>query len=148
VSVADLRASDAEREAAAGRLQTAAAEGRLDADELDERLTAAYAARFRSELARLTEDVTPPAPAPVPAALTFVRPAQRTNAFAIASLLVGFFWMLWIGSLLAIVFGHVALREIAASGGEQRGRGLAIAGLALGYLGALTLLGGLLFWAV
>ena len=39
-----LRASDADREATAQRLHTAATEGRLDAEELDERLTAVYAA--------------------------------------------------------------------------------------------------------
>jgi hypothetical protein len=35
--------------------------------------------------------------------------------------------------------GHVALRQINNSGGRQTGRGIAITGLALGYLGLLTL---------
>src|SRR5688500_18975639 len=55
-----LRASDAEREAAAERLRIAAGEGRLTALELEERLSAAYAARFCAELSRPTADVTPP----------------------------------------------------------------------------------------
>ena len=42
---------------------------------------------------------------------------------------------MWFGSVLGVVFGHVALRQIRAGGGAQRGRGLAIAGLVLGYLG-------------
>jgi hypothetical protein len=136
----DLRASDAGREATAERLRVAATEGRLDADELDARLSAAYGSRRCSELERLTIDITPPPPAPPPAPM-FVRPTPRTNGFAIASLVVGLLWMGWIGSVLAIVFGHVALSEIHRSGGTQSGRGIAIAGLVVGYLGAVTLLG-------
>jgi hypothetical protein len=132
----DLRASDADREAAADRLHAAAIEGRLDPAELDERLTAAYAARTCGELARLTADVTPPPPAP-PGPPTFVRASQSTNTFAIASLVVGVTWLWWVGSALAVVFGHVALSQIKAAGGAQGGRGLAIAGLVLGYLGLL-----------
>ena len=138
-----LRASDADREATAERLRTAAMEGRLDAYELDERLTATYAARTCVELERLTEDVTPPAASRPPAAPAqppvFVQPASRTNGFAIASLVLGLVWMWWIGSLAAIACGHVALRQIARSGGTQSGRGLAIAGLVLGYIGAVVL---------
>jgi hypothetical protein len=58
----DLRASDAEREAVAERLREAAAEGRLDPEELDERLGRAYGARTRAELEGLTADL-PPTPA-------------------------------------------------------------------------------------
>jgi hypothetical protein len=61
----DIRASDAERERVATVLREHAAEGRLDVDELDERLEQAYAARTRSELERLTTDL-PPAPVPRP----------------------------------------------------------------------------------
>jgi threonine/homoserine/homoserine lactone efflux protein len=77
----------------------------------------------------------------------FVQPSQPTNGLAIASLVVSLVWMWWIGSVLAIVFGHVALSQIHRSGGAQSGRGLAIAGLALGYFGATTLLA-VLAWAV
>ena len=133
-----LRASDADREAAAERLRTAALEGRLDAIELDERMTAAYAARWCSELAELTADVTPaPAPAPQLARPTFERRRASMNGLAVASLIVGLFWMWWIGSVLAVVFGHVALGQIARNG--QSGRGFAIAGLVLGYVGLATL---------
>src|SRR5918992_6330764 len=135
-----LRASDADREAAADRLRTAATEGRLDPYELDERLTVAYSARWCSELEQLTVDVTPPPPPAPPAAPVFVRPQTRTNGLAIASLLAGLFWMWWVGSAVAIVLGHVALRQIARSQGLQSGRALAITGLALGYFGVAVLL--------
>jgi hypothetical protein len=135
----ELRASDADRDAAAERLRTAALEGRLDPAELDERMSAAYAARYCSELARLTGDVTPAAPPP-PAPVgrpTFVRTSAPTNGLAIASLVLGLFWMWWIGSILAVVFGHMSLKQIARNG--QSGRGFAIAGLTLGYIGIATL---------
>ncbi|MGH2948002.1 MAG: DUF1707 and DUF4190 domain-containing protein [Solirubrobacteraceae bacterium] len=134
-----LRASDADREATAERLRTAAIEGRLDPYELDERLSAVYGARLCSELERLTADVTPPAPPPAQRPV-FVQPASRTNGFAIGSFVLGLVWMWWLGSLAAIACGHVALRQIARSGGTQSGRGLAIAGLVFGYLAAVVLL--------
>jgi hypothetical protein len=134
-----LRASDADREATAERLRTAAMEGRLDSDELEARLEAAYGARWCHQLEPLTLDVTPPPP-PVPSVRpAFVRPEKRTNGWAIASIVSAVFWMWWLGSIAAIVMGHVALRQINRSGGRQTGRGVAIAGLALGYLGLLTL---------
>ena len=136
----ELRASDADREATAERLRAAALEGRLDATELDERMSAAYAARWCSELAQLTADVTPPpAAAPAPPAVgppTFVKSSPPTNGLAVASLVVGCLWVWWIGSLLAVVFGHMALNQIARTG--QSGRGMAIAGLVLGYIGLST----------
>jgi hypothetical protein len=68
-STTDLRASDAERERTAEALHAAAGEGRLTLEELDERLSAAYAARYRHELPALTADL----PAATPAAPGAVR---------------------------------------------------------------------------
>ncbi len=135
-----LRASDAEREATVTRLHRAATEGRLDADELEERLSAAYAAKLCTDLEPLTVDITPPPPPAAAASgpLVFVGPARRTNGLAIASLVTGLLWMWWIGSVVAVVLGHAALRQIAASGGRQTGRGLAVAGLVIGYAGILV----------
>ena len=56
-----MRASDADRDAAAAVLGAAFAEGRLTADEHDERLSAAYAARSWQQLQRLTADLPGPA---------------------------------------------------------------------------------------
>jgi hypothetical protein len=128
----DLRASDSDREATVERLRVAGMEGRLDSDELEDRIESAYAARWCSELDALTLDVTPP-----PARLAppvFVPPARRLNGLAIASVVVGVLWMWWLGSVAAVVMGHVALRQIAESEGRQSGRGLAVAGMTIGYL--------------
>lgn len=56
-----LRASDSEREQTADVLRHAAGEGRLTVDELDERLSAAYAAVTHEDLDRLVTDVVVPA---------------------------------------------------------------------------------------
>ncbi len=53
----DLRASDAERERAVNALRQANADGRLDVDELEERIASAYSARTRGELVALIADV-------------------------------------------------------------------------------------------
>lgn len=53
----DLRASDADREAAVDALRRHAAAGRLDVEELDERVEKAYAAKMLSELAALQADL-------------------------------------------------------------------------------------------
>src|SRR3954466_10426261 len=62
-----MRASDADREAVVRTLLDALAGGLLTLGEGDERVAAAYAARYRDELPRLTADL-PPAPAPGPVA--------------------------------------------------------------------------------
>jgi hypothetical protein len=56
---------------------------------------------------------------------------------AVASLVLGMpcFWGFFVPPLLAVIFGHVSLGRIATSGGAQGGRGLAIAGLVLGWIG-------------
>ncbi len=61
-----------------------------------------------------------------------------TSGLAIASMVLGILWLWWIGSILAVVFGHVALKQIGESNGSQGGRGMAIAGLVLGYIGVAT----------
>ncbi|HET6870344.1 MAG TPA: DUF1707 domain-containing protein [Solirubrobacteraceae bacterium] len=55
----ELRASDSDRERTAEVLRHAASDGQLTVEELEERVSAAYAARTRRELERLTADVTP-----------------------------------------------------------------------------------------
>jgi hypothetical protein len=53
-------ASDADRDSAVGLLSAARAEGRLTADEHDQRLSGAYAARTWQELDQLTADLPGP----------------------------------------------------------------------------------------
>ncbi|HLY30070.1 MAG TPA: DUF4190 domain-containing protein [Ktedonobacterales bacterium] len=60
-----------------------------------------------------------------------------TSGWAIASLIcsiLGWIGLVGIGSLLGVIFGHVALGEIKNSNGRVEGHGLAMAGLILGYI--------------
>jgi hypothetical protein len=70
-------------------------------------------------------------------------PPRPTNGMAVASLALGITWLWWIGSVLALVFGYLARRQIAERG--ESGAGLATAGIVLGWIGvgllALTLAG-------
>lgn len=68
-----------------------------------------------------------------------------TNGLAIASLVLGILWLYWIGSILALVFGYVAKGQIDRSAGRQTGRGLAIAGIVLGWIGVATAIIALVF---
>jgi hypothetical protein len=59
------------------------------------------------------------------------------DGLAITSFIFGLLWFGWLGSILAVIFGHIALRNIRRT--HASGRGLAIAGLILGYIGLFTL---------
>src|SRR3954449_12559266 len=90
-----LRASDADREAVAERLRVASVDGRIDSEELEQRLSAVYAARWVADLDRLVADVSPPPPpappVPYPVQYAPAYPAPTTNGLAVASLVAGFF---------------------------------------------------------
>jgi len=58
--------------------------------------------------------------------------APKTNGLAVASMVLGILWIFWLGSILAVVFGHISIRQIRRR--HQPGRGIAIAGLVLGWL--------------
>lgn len=64
----------------------------------------------------------------------------NTNGLAIASLVLGIVWLMGLGSILALVFGYIGKAQIDASAGSQTGRGLAVAGIVLGWVGVAVLL--------
>ena len=84
-----LRVSDADREQAAEVLRQAAGDGRLTLDELDERLSAAYAAKTYADLESVTSDLPGPGVAAPVATASGGFPAERIGGtpgapFAIA----------------------------------------------------------------
>ena len=88
------------------------------------------------------EQAPGPAPSAPPAYYTpyttygpAIAQATSTNGLAIASMVLGILWIYWIGSILALIFGYVAKSQIDRSAGRQGGRGMAIAGIVLGYIG-------------
>jgi hypothetical protein len=90
------------------------------------------------------------AAAPVGTAYPYPYPvAQRsTNGFAVASMVLGILWIYWIGSILAVVFGYIAKRQIDDSNGWQTGRGMAMAGIVLGWVGIGVIVIGLAVWII
>lgn len=63
--------------------------------------------------------------------------AKATAPMAVASFVLGLCgasFLFFIGSICAVVFGHIAIKQISESRGNLGGRGLAISGLVLGYL--------------
>lgn len=77
-----------------------------------------------------------------------IAPSQRSNGLAVASLLLGVLWFAGIGSVLALIFGYRARREIRSSGGSQTGSALAMAGIILGWAGILLPLMGIIGAAI
>ena len=109
----ETRASDAEREQVAETLRKHAGTGRLDHDELEERLGRAFAARTRAELSPLVADLPAPTPRPrrqiprippvVPLAILLVAIWALTGA--------DYFWPIWpIGAMLIGAFKHTGYR--------------------------------------
>jgi hypothetical protein len=71
----------------------------------------------------------PPSPQPVP---------QQNSTTALLSLIAGIAGLTifpGIGSIIAVILGHMAKGEIARSGGTLGGGGAATWGLVLGYIG-------------
>ena len=121
-----MRAADADRDRVVELLNMAFSEGRLAKDEYDDRLENTFAARTYADLDQIVADL-PIAPA------TVVIPMARTNGLAIASLACGLAQFMFgpLATILAIVFGHVALHQVKRTG--EQGACLALAGLILGW---------------
>src|SRR4249920_3763147 len=96
------------------------------------------------EIAAAATDATPPD--------QLAAPFRETNGSAIVSVVLGVLWLAGIGSLLALVFGYRARREIKNTAGSQKGSGLSTAGIILGWIGiailAIVVVGGALTIAV
>jgi hypothetical protein len=67
-------------------------------------------------------------------------PSPETNNAAVVSIVLGALWLMGIGSVLALVFGYRARRQIKSSDPRQTGAGLATAGIVLGWVGIALLL--------
>jgi hypothetical protein len=68
---------------------------------------------------------------------TQLPPTTRSSTLAIISLIggiTGFTVLPMLGSLVAVITGHMAQSEIKKSGGMITGKGMATAGLIMGYL--------------
>lgn len=64
-----------------------------------------------------------------------VRSTGKANRLAVTALILSAFGFSLVGGILGVVFGYVALDEIAESEGAERGRGIAMWAVGIGYLG-------------
>ncbi|MFI9099867.1 DUF1707 and DUF4190 domain-containing protein [Streptomyces fildesensis] len=139
--VPGMLAADADRERTVDVLKAAFAEGRLQQQEYEHRMSTAYQARTYGELQLLVRDL-PQGPSPMSAQMsppmgyvprTFLPAPPRTNTSAIASFvcgLAGTFTL--VTAIPAVILGHKARKEIRSNG--EAGDGFAVAGLVLGWI--------------
>lgn len=61
---------------------------------------------------------------------------KKTSSLATASLVCGLvgWYFIFVGSLAAVITGHLAQKEIRESQGRLGGNGMALAGLIMGYI--------------
>lgn len=60
---------------------------------------------------------------------------QEMSSKAVFSLVASILWVFGIGSVLAVIYGHLAQKEIDETGGAMAGRALATWGTVLGWIG-------------
>lgn len=128
----ELRISDAERDRTASILREAAGDGRLDLEELDERLSAVYAAKTYGDLEPITRDLPETSEAPAPAKSNRIG-GKATSAFAFA--MMGGFqrkgsWVVAeeFNSVAVMGGGELDLREARFAGPVVTIRAIAIMG--------------------
>jgi len=120
VTAPELRVADADRDRTVERLRAAAAEGRLDPDELEERVSNALSARTQSDLDAVLRDLPAPhVPAPVADRSLILR--ERTAAFLVPNVVciavwaatgAGSFWPGWVLLGTGIAFAVFLIRFV------------------------------------
>jgi hypothetical protein len=130
-----MLAATADRERTMDVVKAAFTEGRLTKGEFDERTARVLAARTYADLHALVADL-PAGPGgqvtPVPYQPGYYSPlnVRPTNGFAVGALVCGIFPVFC--GIPAVILGHTARKQIQKSG--DRGDGMAVTGLILGYL--------------
>jgi len=150
-----MLAGTADRERAIDVLKAGLAEGRLSQDEHDARVARLSAARTHADLAQVVADL--------PAGQGFAQcypddgypraaaPVRLVNSAAVVSLVCGLAEVptLGLSALPAVILGARARQQIRETG--ERGEGLAVAGLVLGWI-ALSIffaaILGIMIWLV
>jgi hypothetical protein len=120
VPTPQLRVADADRDRTVEQLRAAAAEGRLDPDELEERVSTALTARTQSELDELLADLPKPQVAVVEPDRSLVL-RERTAAFLVPNVVciaiwaatgAGSFWPGWVLLGTGIAFAAFLIRFV------------------------------------
>jgi Domain of unknown function (DUF1707)/Domain of unknown function (DUF4190) len=132
-----MLAAAADRERTIDVLKAAFGEGRLTKEEFDSRSGRVLAARTYADLAAIVADL-PAGPSgavmPYHAYYPQVAPLAPTNGLALGAMICGIaeIFTLGLAAIPAVILGHLARSQIRQTG--ERGDGMAVAGLVLGYL--------------
>jgi hypothetical protein len=90
-----------------------------------------------------------PAPPPPPRPYRAAPAVPQTSGMAVAALVMGIVGLVLlplIGSILALIFGYAARRDIRSRPNELTGEGLAVAGIVMGWIAiVLTVIGIVVF---
>jgi len=135
----NMLAASADRERTVDVLKAAYGEGRLTKEEFDARSSRVLAARTYADLAAIVADL-PSGPGPIAHYQGYypqMAATPPTNGLAVGSMVCGILEVFTLGfaAVPAVILGHVARAQIRQTG--ERGDGMAVAGLVLGYLGIL-----------
>ena len=137
----NMLAAAADRERTIDVLKAAFGEGRLTKEEFDSRSGRVLAARTYADLGAIVADLPAgPAPGPAGAVMPYhayypqVAPLPPTNGLALGAMICGIaeIFTLGLAAIPAVILGHLARGQIRQTG--ERGDGMAVAGLVLGYL--------------
>src|SRR5262249_9033733 len=135
-----ILAANADRDRAIDVLKAGFAEGRLSKAEYDVRAARVHTSRTYGELGAVIADLPagpPGCPVQYAGPVYPLRPSLNSAAVAALTCGITVFLTMGLTGIPAIVLGHRARREMRATG--QRGDGLALAGMVLGWVGvALT----------
>jgi len=131
-----MRAAAADRDRTMDILKAAYTEGRLTKEEFDARSARVLAAKTYGELHMLVADLPtgPSGVAPYHPGYYPVPVVPPNNGLAIGALICGIaeFFTLGVAAIPAVILGHAARSQIRRTG--ERGDGMALTGLILGYL--------------
>ena len=136
--VTSMLAATADRDRTLDVLKAAYIEGRLSQEEFDARAARVMAARTYADLAAIVADL-PVGPVgtvvPYQAFYPQVAPVTPTSGLAVGALVCGIAEVFTMGlaAVPAVILGHMARAHIKQTG--ERGDGMAVAGLVLGYMG-------------
>jgi hypothetical protein len=133
-----MLAAAADRERTMDVLKAAFGEGRLTKEEFDSRSGRVLAARTYADLTAIVADLPTGPGGPVMPYVGYypsMIPPQPTSGLAIGAMVCGIAEIFTLGfaAIPAVILGHLARAQIKQTG--ERGDGMAIAGLVLGYLG-------------
>ena len=136
----NMLAAAADRERTIDVLKAAFGEGRLSKEEFDSRSARVLAARTYADLATVVNDLPAGPVGPAGPVMPYhpyypqVAPLPPTNGLALGSMICGIaeIFTLGLAAIPAVILGHLARSQIRQTG--ERGDGMAVAGLVLGYL--------------